>query len=121
MTMVDEQNDRAHWSIHIKQLSATFLSKTQEQWTEHFSHSEACVAPVLTFDDARLHPQNHHRRVFQTYEGVQQASPAPRFSRTQANSIAPVSAKGQHTQQVLAELGLSDDTIQTINQSDALT
>ncbi len=120
-SMVDEQNDRKHWPKHIERLSAAFLMKTQQEWQELFDASDACVAPVLHFNTTAHHPQNQHREIFQHHNGVQQAAPAPRFSRTQAALIAPVTAKGQHSQSILDGLSLTDELRLQIEQSDVLT
>jgi len=120
-SMAVEQNNRDFWPKHIQQFSTAFLTRTQEEWVAHFRGSDACVAPVLTFDNAQFHSHNAHRKIFQTHEGVQQAAPAPRFSRSSVDAIAPVSACGQHTQFVLSELGLTADDMRKLTESGALT
>jgi alpha-methylacyl-CoA racemase len=44
--------------------------------------SDACFAPVLELEEAAQHPHLRQRGVYQEIEGVVQAAPAPRFSRT---------------------------------------
>ena len=59
-----------------------FASKTRDEWTQIFSGTDACVTPVLTWTEAA---QNEHLRARSTLveaNGVEQAAPAPRFSRT---------------------------------------
>jgi alpha-methylacyl-CoA racemase len=59
-----------------------FAGKTRDEWTEIFSGTDACVTPVLTWTEAS---QNDHLRARATVveaNGVEQAAPAPRFSRT---------------------------------------
>ena len=59
-----------------------FASKTRDEWTQIFSGTDACVTPVLTWTEAA---QNEHLRARSTLveaNGVDQAAPAPRFSRT---------------------------------------
>ena len=59
-----------------------FASKTRDEWTEIFAGTDACVTPVLTWTEAA---QNEHLRARSTVidnDGVEQAAPAPRFSRT---------------------------------------
>ncbi len=59
-----------------------FASKTRDEWTEIFAGTDACVTPVLTWTEAS---QNDHLRARATVvevNGVEQAAPAPRFSRT---------------------------------------
>jgi alpha-methylacyl-CoA racemase len=59
-----------------------FASKTRDEWADIFSGTDACVTPVLTWTEAS---QNDHLRARSTVvevNGVEQAAPAPRFSRT---------------------------------------
>jgi alpha-methylacyl-CoA racemase len=71
-----------------------FASKTRDEWTDIFSGTDACVTPVLTWTEAS---QNDHLKARATVveaNGVEQAAPAPRFSRTPAG---PVGAPPQVT------------------------
>jgi alpha-methylacyl-CoA racemase len=64
-----------------------FATKTRAEWTEIFAGTDACVTPVLTWTEAA---ENEHLRVRGTVvqvDGVDQAAPAPRFSRTPAGPI----------------------------------
>ena len=81
--------------------TARFASKTRDEWTEVFAGTDACVTPVLTWTEAA---ENAHLRARSTVidnNGVEQAAPAPRFSRTQAG---PVTAPPQGTT-ALDEIG----------------
>jgi alpha-methylacyl-CoA racemase len=71
-----------------------FASKTRDEWTQIFSGTDACVTPVLTWTEAA---QNEHLRARSTLveaNGVDQAAPAPRFSRTPSG---PVNAPPKET------------------------
>jgi alpha-methylacyl-CoA racemase len=64
-----------------------FASKTRDEWTQIFSGTDACVTPVLTWTEAA---QNEHLRARSTMveaNGVDQAAPAPRFSRTPSGPV----------------------------------
>lgn len=59
-------------------LTEVFLSKTQEEWSRVFRETDACVEPVLTFEEASRHPQIQARgRVVQ---GTFSRQLAPSFS-----------------------------------------
>ena len=45
-------------------------------------HTDACASPVLTFAEAPQHPHLRARGTFVEIDGIVQAAPAPRFSRT---------------------------------------
>jgi len=53
-----------------------------------FEGTDACVAPVLNWDEALTHPHLVERGVFRLEDGAVQVTPAPRFSRT-VPSAAP--------------------------------
>ncbi|MBU6498661.1 MAG: CoA transferase, partial [Rhodospirillales bacterium] len=62
--------------------AAVFRTRSQAAWCALLEGSEACVAPVLALDEAAGHAHNVARASFVSVEGVRQAAPAPRFSRT---------------------------------------
>ena len=64
-----------------------FADKARDEWTEIFAGTDACVTPVLTWTEAA---QNEHLRARSTVleaNGVDQAAPAPRFSRTPPGQV----------------------------------
>lgn len=76
----------AYPEIH-KLFEQRFASKTRDEWTAIFAGTDACVTPVLTWAEAA---QNEHLRARSTLiqaDGVDQAAPAPRFSRTPAGPV----------------------------------
>ena len=79
-TSFDAQMDRAQWPVLKARMGAVFRTRSRDEWEKHFFGTDACVAPVLNFDEAPLHPHNIARNTFTQREGVVQPSPAPRFS-----------------------------------------
>ena len=66
-----------------------FASRSRDEWSAVFAGTDACVTPVLTWTEAA---QNDHllaRSTVVSTHGVEQAAPAPRFSRT---PVGPVGA-----------------------------
>ncbi len=51
------QMDRAQWPATHARLAETFLTRTRDDWAAYFLGINACVTPVLTFDEATRHPQ----------------------------------------------------------------
>jgi len=112
------QNDRGHWPDMHQRYEAHFLTRSRDDWISRFEGSDACVAPVLNFNEAPLHHHNHIREVFNGAE--YEASPAPRFDRTPAKKpVAPV-APGSNTDDVLLSLGLSTEELQQLRSNGAL-
>jgi alpha-methylacyl-CoA racemase len=83
--------------------------------------TDACFAPVLTVEEAARHPHNVARRTFITVNGVEQNAPAPRFSRTQAETPEAPRRPGEDTDAVLADAGFSPKQIEELRAVGALT
>ncbi len=66
----------------IETLERLFSARTRDEWVALFHDIDACVAPVLSLDEAPHHPHLIDRETFRTHDGLQQPSVAPRFSRT---------------------------------------
>ena len=82
------QQDRSHWSELHDTFTTAFLTRTRDEWDAVFVATDACVSPVLSFDEAAAHPHLQARgTLHQTVAGMT-ASPAPRFSRTPMGSAA---------------------------------
>jgi alpha-methylacyl-CoA racemase len=64
-----------------------FASKTRDEWTAVFAGTDACVTPVLTWNEAARNEHLLARSTVTTAHGVEQAAPAPRFSRTPAGPV----------------------------------
>jgi alpha-methylacyl-CoA racemase len=78
----------AYPEIH-RRFEDRFASKTRDEWSAIFAGTDACVTPVLTWSEAA---GNEHLRARSTVieaNGVEQAAPAPRFSRTPAGPVGP--------------------------------
>jgi alpha-methylacyl-CoA racemase len=99
------QNVEAHWPELHRAYTLAFAQKTRDEWAVIFEGSDACVAPVLTFSEAQFHPHMAARGTFISPNGVVQAAPAPRFSRTVAAAPSAPTAIGADTDTVLADLG----------------
>lgn len=76
------QNDRTRWPELAGAFARVFASQPRDHWTALFAGTDACVAPVLTAEEAPLHPHNAARGTWVEHDGLVQAAPAPRFSRT---------------------------------------
>lgn len=89
-------------------LAGTIRQRTRDEWVTVFEGSDACVAPVLSFAEAREHPHLAARQTYLERDGVVQPAPAPRFSRTPATLVRPPARAGEHTRAALADWGIDD-------------
>ncbi|CAN5304602.1 CaiB/BaiF CoA-transferase family protein [soil metagenome] len=100
------QHDTRQWPALRERVAARIKSRTRDEWTALLEGSDICFAPVLSLAEAAAHPHNQARGNFTEVDGELQPSPAPRFSRSSARRPQAGPAPGEHSQQVLAELGL---------------
>ncbi len=84
------QSDRAGWPRLREAFTAAFAAAPRAHWERVFEGTDACVTPVLEPGEAPAHPHLAARGTFTEVDGVVQAAPAPRFSRTPAGPAAPV-------------------------------
>jgi len=76
------QMDRSQWPALKERMAGIFRQKTRDEWCALMEGTDVCFAPVLTMDEAPLHPHNQARGTFVEVDGVVQPAPSPRFSRT---------------------------------------
>jgi alpha-methylacyl-CoA racemase len=109
----------ADWDACAKVLSDTFRAKTRDEWAAIFAPLDACVAPVLTLEEALTHPHNVERGSFVDVGGAPMPGPAPRFSRTPP-AAGPVTPVGAATAELLAEVGYPADHVDALRDSNVI-
>ncbi len=114
------QQDRARWPQLKDRLAEVFRTRTRDEWSEIMEGTDVCFAPVLSIAEAPQHAHNVERGTFVEVAGVTQPGPAPRFSRTTAEIQRPPSHAGQHTDEVLAEIGMDADRIAKLRETGAI-
>lgn len=77
-----EQSDPSAWPGQKRRIADLIRRRTRAEWVERFAERDACVTPVLGFDEAVAHPHNRARGTFIDVGGVVQPAPAPRYSAT---------------------------------------
>jgi alpha-methylacyl-CoA racemase len=102
---VKRQYDRRLWPEMREAIAATMRTRTRDEWAARLEGTDACFAPVLTFDEAAAHRHARERSAFVEIDGVVQPAPAPRFSRTPADMPRGAPEVGTHSDEVLAEAG----------------
>ncbi|HSA52492.1 MAG TPA: CaiB/BaiF CoA-transferase family protein [Yinghuangia sp.] len=97
------QDDRSGWPALRARFTELFASRTRDEWAAHFAGTDACVTPVLTFAEAGAHPHIAARGTLVEVDGVLQAAPAPRFSRTPPAPPSVPGEPGADTEAVLRD------------------
>ncbi len=109
-----DQENPAKWPGYKARLTEAFKQRTRDEWAAIFEGTDACVAPILTMEEAPHHPHNVARETFITVDGVQQPGPVPRFDRTPGAVRWAPPLPGADTRAVLTDLGLSDDRVEAL-------
>jgi alpha-methylacyl-CoA racemase len=79
---LEAQYDSSTWPARSAALAEVFRRQPRDHWGVLFADLDACVVPVLTLQESY---EDAHLRARDTYvgiEGLLQAAPAPRLSRT---------------------------------------
>lgn len=101
------------WPELRRLFTERFASKTQAEWSKIFDGTDACVTPVLSFEQVSSHPHNRERASFiKDSRGDESPRPAPVLSRTPAEPcLTPDPVIGEHTVEVLEEYGFTSAEI----------
>ena len=115
-----KQMSRDDWPMLREKLAAVMATKTRDEWDGIMLGTDICYAPILNFEEAVEHPHNQARQTFVNSANITQAAPAPRFSRTEPELPQPPVAPGQHTDEILASIGLDAAAIVNLKESGAV-
>jgi alpha-methylacyl-CoA racemase len=108
------------WDALKLELAKIFKTKTRAEWEAIFTGTEACVSPVLSLSEVKDYPHNQARGVFIDNDGVLQAAPGPRMSRTPGAISRPPPTPGQHTREAMRDWGFDEASIETLRQVEAV-
>lgn len=108
---------REGWATAKMRWAELFRTKTRDEWAGLAAESDAHPAPVLDWDEAPGHPHLAARGTYVEHAGAMQPAPAPRFSQTPGSIQRPAPRAGEHTDEILAELGLDSDGIAALRRS----
>lgn len=108
-----------------KEVRSIMLTKTRDEWFDILAKADTCVAPVLELDELLEHPLHKQRGAVLELEHptegkVRQVGEVIKFSEMpfEFRNFAPV--LGEHTAQLLQEVGYSSKEIQDLANSGAV-
>ncbi|MCU1690970.1 MAG: sle [Frankiales bacterium] len=99
--------DQAGWPQWRERIATALLTRTRDEWTRVFDGVDACVTPVVELAETLDQPHLAARGTFTVVDGVQQAAPAPRFSRTPAAAPTAPRPVSPDAEEVLRDWGLA--------------
>ncbi len=107
-----DQRDEGRWPEQHKILEKTFSQHSRDHWAALFDGVDACVTPVLDYNEAPLHPQNIARGQMPKDDLFTHPLVAPSFSSGTIEPVTDIPKRGQHTDDILKNSGYSADDIE---------
>ena len=106
-------------------MAEVISTETSEHWLDVLDKADVPCAPVLNRNNVHLHPQVVANKIIVEQDHpvaglVRQTRPAERMDGTPSEISRPAPALGQHTNEVLLELGLAADAIEELRKSGVL-
>jgi crotonobetainyl-CoA:carnitine CoA-transferase CaiB-like acyl-CoA transferase len=103
----------------------TFLTKTRDEWMQVLGAEDTCVAPVYTVDEVGSDPHLIARGMIReephpTLGTVKQVGSMVKLSDSPFEVRNWCRAFGQHTEEILLELGYTAERIAVLREADAI-
>jgi crotonobetainyl-CoA:carnitine CoA-transferase CaiB-like acyl-CoA transferase len=103
-----------HVQARLELTAAVLRERTTAEWLERLDRESVPCAPILTREEVLTHPQILENEILveldhPTAGRIRQPRPAVHFDETPARIRRPAPALGEHSREVLREIGVGDD------------
>lgn len=110
--------DRSRWSELETALTTLFASRPRDYWVDLVGERDAGIAPVLSPEEVATHPQTRAREMVVESNGIKQVGITPKLSEMPGRIRTPPAAPGEHSEEILSELGYDENRIAELENRD---
>ena len=126
----DERFDTAHKRVvnvveRLEETQKVILTRTSEEWLKTLDEHGVPCAPILTRANLLDHPQIIENEIVETREHpdigtIRQPRPAARFTEAPASGRDHAPGLGEHTREILKDLGHDEADIEALSKAGIL-
>jgi len=111
-----------NWDARLELMAEVLKTRTTADWIERLDREGVPCAPILTRRDLLGDPQVAHNELIVESEHplagpVRQTRPAARFDHTPAAIGRPAPGLGEHSDEILREIGLAEADIAALREA----
>lgn len=109
----------------IEEIKRVFRERAQAEWVDFFKGKDVCCEPVLNFNETFKHPHVIHRNIVKDVEypevgRIRQIGSPIKSSAFSLEIRRPPPSWGEHTIEVLKEIGYSADEIKRFKDANII-